>query len=179
MTDENGHDESGSFRDGFALTLIRHKYEVASEVIKTRLAFAMLLRRRRFLYRRARYRTQPTKIAQSIGKIDTSEKLPKLTSPSISLSRSELKKSIRPTTLAPSFGTTPSRAATATTFYPDRFKQAAAPSLRSSAKSTPILEDANDLLPPMPKSKDGVDSVCPYCFLVLLNDEDKDTKRWR
>jgi hypothetical protein len=60
IRDEEGNDYGSNFRDLFAFEIINWKFPKCEETLKHRLADAMLLRRKRVLYRRSRYGKFPS-----------------------------------------------------------------------------------------------------------------------
>jgi hypothetical protein len=61
LRDEEGNDCESAFRGLFALEIIHKKFPMCDEMIKERVATAMLLRRKRILYRRSRYGKFPAR----------------------------------------------------------------------------------------------------------------------
>lgn len=176
MRDTDGNDLGQLFKDSFAASLLKLKFPGADERIRDRLASAMLLRRRRILYRKSRLTTRPTKISQK----STSAKVPKQPPKIIEVGAiSESKIEDSQSRLFPTPSHVISQAHTATTLDPEKFRKASAPSRISAAKSIPLTQDEEFDFPPMPIPVEGIEPVCPYCFLVLLGDEVEDSRKWR
>ena len=177
IRDADGNNLGQLFKDEFAASLLKMKFPGASERIRARLASAMLLRRRRILYRKSRQAARPIKILPE----PTAAEIPKQSSKLVetrlvSESKTEGSKPSR-------FLSTPSRvlsqAHTATTLDPERFRKASAPSRVSTAESIPLMQDDELNFPPIPRPAGDLEPICPYCFLVLLGDEATDSRKWR
>lgn len=153
IRDEDGNDCGSAFRDLFALRIIHWRFPECDEVIKERLAAAMLLRRKRILYKRSRYGILPSTNAlstlrnnvvntggtressQGTRQKDTDESFIVSPQPERVEEQDDAK----------------SRAITATTLHMERWKQASAPSMISRA-NTILLNDHERLdFPPPPK----------------------------
>jgi hypothetical protein len=65
IKDEQGNDIGPLFMNLFSMEIIRRKFPDCDEVIQKKLAVAMLLRRKRILYRRSRYGKFPARNAPS------------------------------------------------------------------------------------------------------------------
>ena len=177
IRDADGNNLGQLFEDRFAAPLLKTKFPGAGEIIRARLASAMLLRRKRILYRKSRQATRPIKILPKPTAAEISEQPPKIMDiRPVSESKTEGSKSSR-------LLSTPSRilsqAHTATTLDPERFRKASSPSRVSTAKSIPLMQDDELNFPPIPRPAGDLEPICPYCFLVLLGDEGTDSRKWR
>lgn len=176
IRDADGNNLSQLFEDKFAAPLLKMKFPGAGERIRARLASAMLLRRKRILYRKSRQAARPIKILAKPTAAEIPEQLPKLMEiRPVSESKTEGSKPSR-SLLAPSriF----SQAHTATTLDPERFRKASTPSRVSTAKSIPLMQDDELNFPPIPRPAGNLEPICPYCFLVLFGGEVTDSRKW-
>ncbi|RAL17379.1 uncharacterized protein BO97DRAFT_439320 [Aspergillus homomorphus CBS 101889] len=73
LRNEDGKDIGPSFMNLFALGIIQRKFPLCSETIQERLAAAMLLRRKRILYRRSRYWKPLSQLPQTLDQAVTSK----------------------------------------------------------------------------------------------------------
>ncbi|KAF5712408.1 hypothetical protein FMUND_8503 [Fusarium mundagurra] len=144
IRDEEGHDV-GPFIQSVFLNYINDRYHVASEEIRQRLASSMVLRRKRLLYRQERYGKNPIHLPQ------------KASGPGVLHPESEVmttlgdaeRPSKRRIIAAPSHSAMHS-AETATTFSPEGYKKAAAPSVVSVSKTVPLSDEDELVFPPAP-----------------------------
>ena len=177
IRDADGNNLGQLFKDVFAASLLKREFPDADERIRARLASAMLLRRRRILYRKSRQAARPIRILPKPTTAEIPKQPPKLVeTPLVSESKTEGSK---PSRLLSTPSRVPSQAHTASTFYPERFHKASAPSRVSIAKSIPLMQDDEPNFPPMPRPAGDLEPICPYCFLVLLEDEATDSHKWR
>ncbi|KAF5603941.1 uncharacterized protein FSUBG_7039 [Fusarium subglutinans] len=144
IKDDEGNDV-GPFIHSVFLNYINDRYHVASEEIRKRLASSMVLRRKRLLDRRERYGKNPIHLPQTT------------TGPGISHPESEIMTTLgdaeRPAKkriiAAPSHSAMHS-ADTATTFSPEGYKKAAAPSILSISKTVTLSDEDELIFPPAP-----------------------------
>ncbi|KAF5678534.1 hypothetical protein FDENT_8913 [Fusarium denticulatum] len=144
IIDEEGNDV-GPFIQSVFLNYINDRYSVASEEIRQRLASSMVLRRKRLLYRQERYGKNPIHLPQ------------KASGPNMLHPKSEVmttlgdaeRPSKRRIIAAPSHSAMHS-AETATTFSPEGYKKAAAPSVLSVSKTVPLSDEDELVFPPAP-----------------------------
>ncbi|PYI18686.1 hypothetical protein BO99DRAFT_443732 [Aspergillus violaceofuscus CBS 115571] len=143
IEDEDGNDVGPAWRVTFAAEIIRRKWPMCENFLKERLATAMLLRRKRVLYRRLRHnkagetsQSRPGQNAEGKGKatdVDNNH-------------ATKREKSVR---------STPESEATtsATTVTFDRFKKASVPSVVGPARTTRMNTQEESLYPPAPKGE--------------------------
>ncbi|KAL2843939.1 hypothetical protein BJY01DRAFT_215324 [Aspergillus pseudoustus] len=191
ITDEEGNDVGIIFRDLFAGELIARKFPSCSETLRQRLASAMLLRRKRILYRRSRH-----------GHL---------------VERHELSDTANTMDKGDVLGTRSGVGSRATTVSPEQFKKASSRSVVTRATTLRLGHSELALFPPAPKARlihrlkpldkvqetewrisdTGGDSdariannhkerdeedyeiICPYCCCTLLNAEILDANKWR
>ncbi|KAE8141517.1 hypothetical protein BDV38DRAFT_278873 [Aspergillus pseudotamarii] len=143
ITDEEGNDVGLVFRDLFASQLIQMKFPDCSETIRDRLASAMLLRRKRILYRRSRYGPLVNKESGSPPKIEqpVADKTEKIGKPALSKGKSVQSES-------------GSRAiTTATTVTSEQFRKASSPSVIARPKTIRLSGQEEAFFPPAPKGR--------------------------
>ena len=174
IRDADGNNLSKLFKDGFATSLLKVKFPGASERIRDRLASAMLLRRKRILYRRSRQAARPIKILPKL----TGAEVPKQPLKMVKTSESKTESS-RTSQLFSTQSRVRSQAHTATTLDPERFRKASTPSRISAVESIPLFQDEELEFPPIPRLAGDLELIYPYCFLVLLGDEATDSRKWR
>ncbi|KAK2795635.1 hypothetical protein FQN51_000392 [Onygenales sp. PD_10] len=149
IRDEYGDDVGPIFMN-FAMGIIQRKFPVCDKAIQTRLAAAMLLRRKRILYRRSRYGQSPSRNTPSA---------PQMMAPKRGITEAD----VQPTQLSRSLGQpkivsdakpTPSvaesRTMTATTLHMDEWKKASTPSVISESKSISPSHHEELAFPPPP-----------------------------
>ncbi|RDW79285.1 uncharacterized protein DSM5745_06137 [Aspergillus mulundensis] len=131
ILDEEGNDIGQSFMDLFALGIIQRRFPGSDQALQKRLAAAMLVRRKRILYRRSRYLKAPSKTSSAPDKlvpfsrtIQTIVEVPALV---------PVAQTSEPIIKARSIAS--SRAVTATTLNIELWKRASAPSVISRAKT--------------------------------------------
>ena len=78
IRDADGNNLGQLFKDEFAASLLKIKFPGASERIRARLASAMLLRRRRILYRKSRQAARPIRILPKPTAAEIPKQSPKL-----------------------------------------------------------------------------------------------------
>ncbi|KLO99320.1 uncharacterized protein LW94_2645 [Fusarium fujikuroi] len=144
IRDEEDNDV-GPFVQSVFLNYINDRYHVASAEIRQRLAGSMVLRRKRLLYRQERYGKSPIHLPQ------------KTSAPGILHPESEIMTTLgdaerpakRRIIAAPSQSAMHS-AETATTFSPEGYKKAAAPSIVSISKTVQLSSEDELAFPPAP-----------------------------
>ncbi|KAG4292568.1 hypothetical protein FPRO06_12056 [Fusarium proliferatum] len=144
IRDEEDNDV-GPFIQSVFLNYINDRYHVASAEIRQRLASSMVLRRKRLLYRQERYGKSPIHLPQ------------KTSAPGILHPESEIMTTLgdaerpakRRIIAAPSQSAMHS-AETATTFSPEGYKKAAAPSIVSISKTVQLSSEDELAFPPAP-----------------------------
>ncbi|KAL4781274.1 hypothetical protein BJX76DRAFT_335882 [Aspergillus varians] len=145
IRDEDGNDIDQVFMDLFALGIIQRRFPGCNEAIQKRLAAAMLLRRKRILYRRSRHwkslpqvSSAPKKAIPSLEGGDVGNlaeiSLPQQPAPTVALTRR----------------TTGSEAATATTLNMDNWKRASTPSIISRPNTIHWSHHEDVDFPPAP-----------------------------
>lgn len=153
IRDEDGNDIGPEFLELFAMEIIRRKFPDCDEKIRKRLADAMLLRRKRILYRRSRYGKSTTR------NIPTP---PQKLVPIIQKEPSGIQNTPGPVgdghpghPYTRTQGQTPSapesRAITATTINMEHWKKASAPSVVSTTKTVRLSNYEHLEFPPAPK----------------------------
>lgn len=143
ITDEEGNDVGLVFRDLFASQLIQMKFPDCSETIRDRLASAMLLRRKRILYRRSRYGSLVNKESASPPKTEqpVADKSEKTGKPGPSKEKSGQSEA-------------GSRAiTTATTVTSEQFRKASSPSVIARPKTIRLSGQEEAFFPPAPKGR--------------------------
>ncbi|KAF1985819.1 hypothetical protein K402DRAFT_464139 [Aulographum hederae CBS 113979] len=178
MKDADGIDLGQRFKEHFAAKLLELKFPGASPTLRDRLASAMLLRRKRILYRKSRQVSRPSRIAPKPVPMQMPKPEPRFVPERQVIGEKPMEdRTIIETPLAPS--RVNSQPHTATTLDPDRFRKASAPSRISSVKSIPLTQEDELNFPPAPRATAGYECICPYCFLVLLGDEATNPRKWR
>ncbi|KAL2844258.1 hypothetical protein BJX68DRAFT_269784 [Aspergillus pseudodeflectus] len=124
LTDEEGNDVGLIFRDLFARELIARKFPGCSDTLRVRLASAMLLRRKRILYRRSRHN-------QLIETKDTTQTVERK-GPSTARSKAS---------------------SGATTVIPEQFKRVSMGPLVTRASTLRLTASESTLFPPAPKAR--------------------------
>ncbi|OCL13226.1 hypothetical protein AOQ84DRAFT_416491 [Glonium stellatum] len=181
--DDDGSDLGRPWMEHFAMALLQFKYPESSETIRRRLASAMLLRRKRLLYRQARQeklvlaavhasRKKIAPVKKLVASKASSKPGPQqqLNLPNnVETDEPKVAQSVR------SFNTA------ATPLDPEKFQRAVAPSRVSTAKSAPLTEETKLNFPPPPLPiKDGRKEVlCPYCGLLMPVREVENLLTWR
>lgn len=135
IRDEEGNDYGSAFRDLFALELIRWRFPECDETIKQRLATAMLLRRKRILYRRSRYGGFPSSNDAS-SNIEQAQN----TTQEESIQEHGQKKS-----------DVKSQTNTATTLHIEQWRRASTPSVISRPNTIRLSDQERLEFPPSPK----------------------------
>lgn len=176
ITDADGNNLGQLFKDEFAAPLLRMKFPDASERIRARLASAMLLRRRRILYRKSHQAAKP-KILRKPTAAETAKEPPRAWE-TVAVSDSNTE-SFKPSQSLPTRSRVLSQAHTATTLDPEKFHQASTPSHVSTAESIPLTQDDELDFPPIPRPAGNLELVCPYCSVVLFGDDATDPRKWR
>jgi hypothetical protein len=153
MKDQEGKDLDDEFKDQFAAELLRRKFPAASEEIRSRLASAMLLRRKRVLYRRSRYMKAPIKTSSHAPQLKEhpgpleAQRGSEIFNPAINQPLgSQVVSTERP---ASSF--VASQAQTATVVDPTQFRKAATPSIVSDGKTVALGDHEELSFPPAPQ----------------------------
>lgn len=173
--DEDGNDLGQLFKDNFATPLLETKFPKAHKKVQTRLASTMSLRRRRILYRKSRYGAEPIRILPKHTAVENIKQPSKIVE-STNFSKSKTG-DWEHSRLQLARTQVLSRAHTATTLDSGKFRKASTPSRLSSAET--ILSMKDDDIPPKPTTAEGLEPMCPYCFLVLLGDDATNPKKWR
>ncbi|KAK2754462.1 serine/threonine protein phosphatase [Colletotrichum kahawae] len=149
--DEDGNDVERFLEKTF-LYQVRDRFPGVSETIRLRLARAMLLRWKRILYRRSRYKTQPTRTLAQPGQ-------PLVSMPRVQIkAKNNLNEANEETQGLQTKGrkenatksVVRSMAITATTLAPDHFKKASAPSVVSMSKTVALSKHDDLRFPPAP-----------------------------
>ncbi|KAJ0422969.1 hypothetical protein BJY00DRAFT_310570 [Aspergillus carlsbadensis] len=153
LRDEQGDDYGPRFRNLFALAMIRHTFPQCSQAIQERLADAMLLRRKRILYRHSRYAQSPLKGATSETHIaQRSRTTSQLEARRDLVTDSAIGAQNHPTASSPARSVAKSQAITATTFDKGHWKEvSAAPSVGSQATTIQLPHDHTFSFPPAPR----------------------------
>ncbi|KAL2816179.1 hypothetical protein BDW59DRAFT_166463 [Aspergillus cavernicola] len=154
LRDEHGDDYGPRFRNLFALAIIRRSFPQCPESIQERLADAMLLRRKRILYRYSRYGKSPLRSTASAP----TKRIP-VSRNTQSVSQNSYQQSVIGTAdLQPvsNTGTTPSvtssRAITATTLDMKQWREVSAtPSVVSQSTTIQLTHDEKLSFPAAPK----------------------------
>ncbi|KAL4761003.1 uncharacterized protein BDW70DRAFT_150430 [Aspergillus foveolatus] len=131
ILDEDGNDIEQWFLDLFALGIIQRRFPGCNETLQKRLAVAMLIRRKRILYRRSRYWKSSTQTPSA-----TAKAIPQPSKEDVTNQEQTLvsqKPEPEPTQRERSVAS--SRAVTATTLNLEHWKKASAPSVVSRAKT--------------------------------------------
>jgi hypothetical protein len=124
ITDEEGNDVGLEFRDLFARELIARKFPACNENLRERLASAMLLRRKRILYRRSRH-DRLMAIQDTARTVEQKE-------PSTARSKA---------------------GSGATTVIPEHFKRVSTGPLVTRASTLRLSTSESTLFPPAPKAR--------------------------
>ncbi|KAL4993932.1 hypothetical protein BDV10DRAFT_189510 [Aspergillus recurvatus] len=131
IMDEDGNDIGQSFLELFALGLIQRRFPGCNEALQKRLSAAMLIRRKRILYRRSRYWTSPSKIPFAPEKV-----IPRPSKEDIlNKEQAPVPQKPEPAPTQRELSVASSHAVTATTLNLEHWKKASAPSAISRAKT--------------------------------------------
>lgn len=164
---EEGLDINECFRQ-FCLAMVKRDFPRCDRELQDRLADTMLLRRKRFLYRKHRQggrsarlpgpaerelgmSAQPVKVNNSTERVSNNPEL----------SRNE----------SPSRGTT-------TTIDPEIFRRNYTPSRVYTANKSAASTSQGESFPPPPQIT-GAEGACPYCFLILPASDFGEQHNWR
>ncbi|KAK2787325.1 hypothetical protein FQN53_005484 [Emmonsiellopsis sp. PD_33] len=152
IKDEHGNDVGPIFLSHFAMGIIQRKFPGCDKAIQTRLAAAMLLRRKRILYRRSRYGQSPSRNTPSAPQMMTPQrgiaKADFQPTQHQSFSRSLGQPEVSGAKLTPSIAE--SRTMTATTIRMDEWKKASTPSVISESKTISLNHQEELEFPPAP-----------------------------
>jgi hypothetical protein len=131
ILDEDGNDIGPWFLDHFALGIIQRRFPGCNEALQKRLAVAMLIRRKRILYRRSRYWKSSTQIPSA-----TAKAIPQPSKEDVTNQEQILvPQKPEPALTQRERSVASSRAVTATTLNLEHWKKASAPSVVSRAKT--------------------------------------------
>ncbi|CBF78542.1 hypothetical protein AN7362.2 [Aspergillus nidulans FGSC A4] len=131
ILNEDGNDIEHWFLDLFALGIIQRRFPGCNETLQKRLAVAMLIRRKRILYRRSRYWKSSTQVLSATAKAIPLPSKEDVTNQEQTL----VPEKPEPTLTQREGSIASSRAVTATTLNLEHWKKASAPSVVSRAKT--------------------------------------------
>ncbi|RKL01602.1 hypothetical protein BFJ68_g12251 [Fusarium oxysporum] len=144
IRDDEGNDAEPFLQEVFS-NYIQDRFPGTSEDIRNRLASSMVLRRKRLLYRRERYGKNPIQLPQMTSAPRISHPVPDITMPLDDAERPAKRRIVAAPTQSVMHST-----ATATTFSPERFRKAAAPSVVSVSKTVKLSDNDDAVFPPAP-----------------------------
>ncbi|KAL4975560.1 hypothetical protein BDW66DRAFT_137161 [Aspergillus desertorum] len=130
IVDGDGNDIGQWFLDLFALEIIQRRFPGCNEALQKRLAAAMLIRRKRILYRRSRYLTSRSKIHSA-----PETAIPCPSKDVTNQDQAPVPRKPEPAPAQRELSVASSRAVTATTLNLEHWKKASAPSVVSRAKT--------------------------------------------
>ncbi|KAL4988122.1 hypothetical protein BDW68DRAFT_159782 [Aspergillus falconensis] len=130
ILDDDGNDIGQWFLDLFALGIIQRRFPSCNEALQKRLAAAMLIRRKRILYRQSRSWTSPSKIPSAPEKV-----IPRPSKDVTNQEQAPAPQKPEPAPTKRELSVAGSRAVTATTLNLEHWKKASAPSVISRAKT--------------------------------------------
>lgn len=145
ICDDDGNDSESSFRL-ILMHYIRDKFPTTSEVLQERLAGAMILRRKRILYRRSRYGNNPIRLpnipSQPVFKVSRAQHRgqPQIADADLEAGAILPQTPSRVGSLAPS----------ATTLEVNLFRKASVPSVVSLSKTVALSSHETIIFPPAP-----------------------------
>ncbi|KAF3402316.1 hypothetical protein DPV78_003647 [Talaromyces pinophilus] len=149
IRDEEGNDYGSAFRDLFALELIHWRFPECDETIRQRLAAAMLLRRKRILYRRSRYGGYPSSnVSSSVPKQEDSN-TEQARNTTQDAQNDNIDESIPE--LRQKKSDDKSQTNTATTLHMEQWKRASTPSVISRPNTIRLSNQERLEFPPSPK----------------------------
>lgn len=155
-----------------ATWLMELKYEGINPELRSHLLEAVLLRQKRFLYRKSQGAVPKPKLARAPSPAPGNIAL--RSTPHVPNSQA------RKSTNDKSVAHTQKTANTASAFDERAFKPKAPPSKGSAMSVTSLRQDKELEWPAPPrKSNPEIECECPYCFDFLTDDEIVDTKAWR
>ena len=190
IKDFEGNDLEAVLEERYSGNILDH-FPGISEVLRRRLASAMILRRKRVLYRRSRYAA-----IEGVGVPSTLHRQPRLEISTTSIQLGDAG-SARPEKSASvaksSLSVAKSRTHTATTITVEKFQKASTQSVVSFSNSVALANHEDLPFPAAPRTKvkielkdSGGDSImdmqeviCPYCFHALSGLELSDERKWR
>lgn len=145
IRDDHGNDAEPMLQELFA-NYIRSRFPSINDCLCLRLAFSMVLRRRKILYRRSRYGTSPIRTSETISQ------------PQIEMPRSQSQGPVvidlaEEATSAPANSIVRSLAPSATTLAVEQYKRASTPSVVSAAKTVALGNDEELIFPPAPTGR--------------------------
>ena len=187
----DGEDLEESLRYWFASS-IHDQFPHLSVVIRNRLAAAMILRKKRILYRRSRYAGAPIRPIQNVQVPLFTHDQP-LRDYALQTEAENSTVSRKPKTLAKSaLSISKSQTKSATTVKAEMFRIASSSSVVSTTKSVALSSHDSLTFPPAPtpqrnpsassdKKSEKVDleAICPYCLHALPGSMVSDEKQWR
>ncbi|KAI0162593.1 hypothetical protein BJ166DRAFT_271959 [Pestalotiopsis sp. NC0098] len=144
----------------------------------------MILRRKRILYRRARYSTRPIRPPKPVAKpiVMPRPAHSQLLQHELNEESKEKSNPSLPKT-EPTLATSQVQSTTksATTLDPERFRIASTPSAVSSTRYTDIDAHEDLVFPPPPPAlkNHSMEVTCPYCLYSLPSREFQSVARWR
>ncbi|KAL7917438.1 hypothetical protein ACQKWADRAFT_306811 [Trichoderma austrokoningii] len=176
IKDQEGNDLEKPLKTHFAAN-IKDRFPGISDIIRLRLAETMILRRKRVLYKRARYSKVPMKITHPSTQpiIQPPDHSHAATAPQ------HIEEQLAITSLEASPPEeTQSIAISATTLIPETFQKAATPSVISHSNTIALGRHEDLYFPPAPAHiSTAAEAVCPYCLLMLPIQEIENEKKWR
>ncbi|EHK42542.1 hypothetical protein TRIATDRAFT_163125, partial [Trichoderma atroviride IMI 206040] len=177
IQDDEGNDLEEPLKNYFA-TNIRDQFPGISDVLRLRLAKAMVVRRKRILYKRSRF--APMRIAQPSNQPVIQAPITKETDPG-SVILEDVKESKPLAPLQPLFSSVAkSITKSATTLAPQNYQKATAPSVISQSKTIALGSHQDLVFPSVPKhDPTTIEITCPFCMLILPIKDIKDEKSWR
>ncbi|KAK2811629.1 hypothetical protein FQN50_001971 [Emmonsiellopsis sp. PD_5] len=150
IKDEHGNDIGPIFMNHFAMGIIQRKFPSCDKVIQTRLAAAMLLRRKRILYRCSRDRQSPSRNTPSAPQLMDPKR--GITGADFQPTQHQFSRSLGPkisdAKSTPSIAESPTM--TATTLHMNEWKKASTPSVISESKTISLSHHEELEFPPAP-----------------------------
>ncbi|KAL6899982.1 hypothetical protein GGI43DRAFT_54469 [Trichoderma evansii] len=179
IEDEKGNNVEERLANYFAAN-IRHQFPRLSNIIRLRLAEAMVIRRRRIIYKRLRYPKDPTKTIQPTIQPIIQQPNSIQTEDTVIISqhagRPEVMTHLKPMGLFIS----KSLDKIVTPVAPKSFQKAATPPVVSQLQAMSLRSHEDYAFPSPPKHVPAATEVlCPFCLIMLPIQEVQNEERWR
>lgn len=179
--DEEGNDIGPAWEERFALELCKRKYPSCNEIIQRRLAAAMLTRRKRLMYRQSRReklalntsapQRKPTIKMDAIPNTKATSQTQ--SKPAIAEDTGKIVQNLPPPKSIRTLDTA------ATPFDPQKMHHSTGVSRISTARSVPMDDETRLHFPPNPEIGGLEEIVCPYCCLVLRQQDLAKPNWWK
>lgn len=145
IRDDDGNDAEPMLQELFT-NYIRDRFPSITDSLRLRLAFSMVLRRRRILYRRSRYGESPIRTEKTISQ-------PQIRMPQSQSQEPVAFDSAKDAKSAPAKSITRSLAPSATTLAIEQYRRASTPSVISAVKTVTMGNNEGLIFPPAPNGR--------------------------